>query len=454
MFNPKPVLPEKRQLFTDNALKAMIIPLLIEQLLQLVVGIADTMMVSYAGEATVSGVSLDTMIYTIFIYLFTAVATGGAVIVSQYIGRGDRDSANLAASQGYFIEGVLSMVCVIVTLLFGNAVLVKLYAHVDAGVMSACQIYLRIVALSFPANAIYNAGAALYRSMGKTRTTMYVSVAMNLINVVGNAIGVFVLRAGAAGVAWPTTISWWFAAIVMTVLCVRGKNEVSVRLSQALRPQRSMVGRILHIAAPNAAEQVLFQLAKVVLGSLIATFGTSQIAANGIGQTLWSLAACMCTSMNPVFITVVGQCMGAGDTEAAAWYMRKLTRLSLALSTAWCLLVTLLVPAILPLYAITVETRHYIWVIVIIHNIFAALVQPFAMPLSSGLRAAGDVNFSLWSSLLCTVVFRTGLSFVLGLWLGMGIIGIAWAMVLDWCLKALLDILRFRSNRWKDKKVI
>lgn len=356
------VLPAERQIFSDGVLKAMIVPLLIEQLLQLVVGIADT--------------------------------------------------------------------------------------------MEACQTYLRIVALSFPANAIYNAGAALYRSMGKTRTTMLVSAGMNLINVIGNAIGVFVLRAGAAGVAWPTTISWIFAAIAMTALCLSEENRVFVRFRDMLRLQREMAGRILRVAVPNAAEQVLFQLAKVVLGSLIATFGTSQIAANGIGQTLWSLAACMCTSMSPVFITVVGQCMGAGDADAAAWYMRKLTRLSLMLSTLWNALVLLLVPAILPLYAVTPETRHYIWVIVIIHNVFAALVQPFAMPLSSGLRAAGDVQFSLWSSLLCTVVFRTALSFILGLWLNMGIVGIAWAMVLDWCLKALMDVLRFSSGKWREKKLI
>ena len=453
-IDPRPALSEGRQLFTDRALKAMIVPLLIEQLLQLVVGIADTMMVSYAGEATVSGVSLDTMIYTIFIYLFTAVATGGAVIVSQYIGRGDRDSANLAASQGYFIAGAVSLVCLALTLLFGNAVLARLYAQVDGEVMQACRIYLRIVALSFPANAIYNAGAALYRSMGRTRTTMIVSAVMNLVNVVGNAIGVFVLHAGAAGVAWPTTISWWIAAVIMTALCLNPKNSVFVRPRAMLRPNGAMSGRILRIAVPNAAEQVLFQLAKVVLGSLIATFGTSQIAANGIGQTLWSLAACMCTSMSPVFITVVGRCMGAGDVDAADWYMRKLVRLSLALSTAWNALVTLLVPLILPLYAVTAETRHFIWVVVVIHNIFAALVQPFAMPLSSGLRAAGDVQFSLWSSLLCTVLFRTALSFAMGLWLGLGIVGIAWAMVLDWCLKALLDVLRFRGGKWRDKRVI
>ena len=454
LIDPRTSLDRERQPFDNLALKAMIVPLLIEQLLQMVVGIADTMMVSYAGEATVSGVSLDTMIYTIFIYLFTAVATGGAVVVAQYIGHGDKKQADLAASQVFHIAGLLSLVCTALTLVFGNGVLRLLYADVAPEVMSACKTYLWIVALSFPANAFYNAGAALYRSMGKTRVTMYVSVAMNLLNVIGNAIGVFVLRAGAAGVAWPTTISWYFAAVVMTALCFRDSIEVRVRLQEMLRLKRDMAKRVLRIAVPNATEQVLFQLAKVVLGSLIATFGTSQIAANGIGQTLWSLAACMSVSMGPVFITVVGQCMGAGDAEAAEWYMRKMMRLSLALAIGWNILVTALVPLILPLYSITAETRYFIWMTVLIHNFFAAVAQPFASPLSSGMRAAGDVNFTLWSSVLCTVVFRTALSFVLGLWLHMGIIGIAWAMVLDWTLKAVLDIIRFKGGKWKTKKVI
>ena len=380
IIDPRPVLPQKRQLFSNQALKAMIIPLMIEQLLQLIVGIADTMMVSYAGEATVSGVSLDTMIYTIFIFLFTAVATGGAVVVSQYLGRGDRDNANLAASQGYFIAGALSLVCLALTLLFGNAVLARLYASVDGEVMSACQVYLRIVALSFPANAIYNAGAALYRSMGRTRTTMVVSGVMNLLNVIGNAIGVFVLHAGAAGVAWPTTLSWYVAAVVMTALCFRENQEVRIEWKQMLRLDAAMSKSILRIAVPNAAEGVLFQLAKVVLGSLIATFGTSQIAANGIGQTLWSLAACMCVSMSPVFITVVGRCMGAGDADAADWYMRKLSRLTVLLSATWNGLVLLLVLAILPLYAVTPQTRALIWTVVVIHNLFAARYSSRRIP--------------------------------------------------------------------------
>ena len=449
LLTPQPEPDPARQRFTNTALRAMIVPLLIEQLLQMVVGIADTLMVSYAGEATVSGVSLDTMLYTIFLYLFTAIATGGAVVVSQYVGGGDKKNADLAASQIYLIAGAASLLCTILILALEPGLLQLLYPKVEAQVMDACRIYLRIVTLSFPANAAYNAGAALYRSMGKTRVTMLVSVAMNLLNVLGNAVGIFVLHAGAAGVAWPTTISWYFAAIVMTALCLKPGMPVTLRLPEAFRPQGAMIRRILNIAVPNAVENTLFQLAKVVLGALIATFGTSQIAANGIGQTLWSLAACMCMSMNPVFITVIGQCMGAGDTEAADWYMRKLLRLSLLLAFAWNALILALVPLILPLYSISAETRRLVWIIVIIHNCFAGIVQPFSAPLSSGLRAAGDVRFTMWASLFATVVCRTILSFVFGLWMNMGVIGIALAMGLDWYIKAALDIWR-----WKQFQVI
>lgn len=454
LIEPRPELPRQRQLFSNAMLRAMIVPLLIEQLLQMVVGIADTLMVSYAGEATVSGVSLDTMLYTIFIYLFTAIATGGAVIVSQYLGSGDKGRADLAAGQIYRLAGIVSLGCMAAMLLLGRAVLSLLYPSVEPQVMAACRTYLWIVTLSFPANAVYNAGAALYRSMGKTRTTMYVSVAMNLINVAGNAVGIFVLHAGAAGVAWPTTLSWYFAAILMTALCLNPKAQVTLRSALALKRDGEMSRRITGIAVPNAVENTLFQLAKVALGALIATFGTSQIAASGIGQTLWSLAACMCVSMSPVFITVIGQCMGAGDREAADWYMRKLTRLSLLLSSLWNALVLALVPAILPLYSITAETRRLVWIIVLIHNCFAAFVQPFAMPLSSGLRAAGDVKFAMWSSIFATVVCRTLFSFVFGLWMGMGVIGIALAMGVDWCVKGALDIWRWKSGGWKRFDVI
>ncbi len=453
---PEQGLPDNRQYFSPEALSAMIVPLVIEQVLQMVVGLADTMMVSYAGEAVVAGVGLDTMVYTIFIYLFTAVSAGGAVVVSQYIGSHDKENAELAASQIFHIALLLSLVCMVLMLLFGSPLLLAMYPHTEAAAMEACRTYMRITAISFPANALYNAGAAVFRSMGDTRTTMWVSLMANLINAAGNAIGIFVLRAGAAGVAWPTVISWYAASAVMTFLCTRRRREgqVCIRAEHVLKLNVPMAKRILGVAVPNSVENTLFQAAKVVLGMMVATFGTSQIAANTAGQTFWSLAACMGTAMSTVFITVIGQCTGSGDMEATEWYMRSLTRLSLVLSVAWNAMVMVLTPLLLPLYDLPDETKRLILIIVAIHNLFSAFVQPFSMPLSSGLRAAGDVKFTMWASLFATVVCRTFLSFLLAAYLGLGVVGIALAMVLDWCIKAALDIWRLRSGRWKEKRII
>ena len=454
LIEPRQQLGDERKKFTDAMLKAMIIPLVVEQLLQMVVGLADTMMVSYAGEAVVAGVGLDTMIYTIFIYLFTAISAGGSVVVAQYIGSKNRDKGNLAASQIFHLAGVVSLVCMALMLVFGSALLELMYPATEAETMAACKTYMWIVALSFPANAIYNAGAAIYRTMGKTSVTMKVSLVANLVNVAGNAIGIFALHAGAAGVAWPTTLSWYVAAAVMTALCFGKKQEVRVELKRMLRLDTDMSKRILGVAIPNSVENTLFQAAKVVLGILVATFGTSQIAANSTGQTFWSLAACMGTSMSTVFITVIGQCVGAGDQEAAEWYMRKLTRMAIVLAFLWNAAVMALTPMLLPLYDLSAETKRLILIIVAIHNLFSATVQPFAMPLSAGLRAAGDVKFTMWASIFCTVVCRTILSFLLAKWLGLGVIGIALAMALDWCIKAGLDIWRFNSGKWRNRHVI
>ena len=454
LIEPRQQIDERRKRFSNDMLKAMIVPLVVEQLLQMVVGLADTMMVSYAGETVVAGVGLDTMIYTIFIYLFTAVSAGGSVGVAQYIGSRDRQGGNLAASQIFFLAGVVSLVCMALMLLFGAWLLERMYPATEPGTMAACKTYMWIVALSFPANALYNAGSAIYRTMGKTDVTMKVSLLANLVNVAGNAIGIFVLRAGAAGVAWPTTLSWYVAAIVMTALCFRERAEVRVEWKSMLKLDAAMSRRILGVAIPNSVENTLFQAAKVVLGILVATFGTSQIAANATGQTFWSLAACMGVAMSTVFITVIGQCVGAGDEAAAEWYMRKLTRLSVVLAVLWNAAVMALTPLLLPLYDLSAETKRLILIIVAIHNLFSATVQPFAMPLSSGLRAAGDVKFTMWASLFCTVLCRTLFSLILAKWLVMGVIGIALAMALDWCIKAALDIWRFRSGRWKNRHVI
>lgn len=454
IIEPKIQIDDSRKLFSNNYLKHLILPLFVEQLLVMTVGIADTLMVSYAGESAVSGVSLVNMFYTIFVYIFTALASGGAVVVSHYVGSRDKEKGSEAASQMVTLAMLASAVSTIIVLLLNRQILNLLFGSVDSAVMEASVIYLRISAYSFIALALYNAGAALFRSMGMTRVTMYISLLMNIINVIGNAIGIFVLKAGVAGVAWPSFISRVFAAVVIITLCFSKNNSVTLSLQHILRWSRDMIRRILGIAVPNSIESGLFQLAKVALSSITALFGTSQIAANGVAQSFWSLSALVGVAMAPAFITVVGQSMGAKDTGAADYYMAKLLKITFVSSVLWNGAILILTPLILRLYDLPASTKQLVFILVLIHNIFNSAAFPVAAPFSNGLRAAGDVKYTMYVSLFTTVVVRVVLSVILGIWLNLGVIGIAFAMAGDWCIRALLMYHRYKGGKWKEFKLI
>ena len=447
-------MDEQMELFSNKALKEMIVPLFLEQLLIMLVGLADTLVVSYAGEAAVSGVSLVNQFNTIFIYLFTALASGGAVVISQYIGRKAMDAAGESASQLLLFSVIFSALVSALVLIGNEGMLRLMFGKVESDVMQACITYLRISAYSYPALAVYNAGAALFRSMGKTSVTMYLSVASNIINVIGNLIGVFVLHAGVAGVAWPSLIARTFSAGVITVLCFRRKNDVFYAEKWIFQWNGELMRNILRIAIPNGLENGVFQLVKVALSSMVALFGTYQIAANGVAQSIWSLAALAGVAMGPVFITVIGQCMGNRDIQAAEVYFQKLTKITLVLSSVWNLLIFLLTPLFMRFYALEPDTKQLVIWLVLIHNLFNAIAYPFSGALSNGLRAAGDVKFTMYVSVISTIAVRLLLSWLLGVILQMAVIGIAIAMVSDWIIRAIIFFWRQKSGKWKTFQVI
>lgn len=441
-------------MFSNADLKRLIVPLFLEQLLTILVGLADTLIISFVGESAVSGVSLVNSFNTIFIYLFTALSSGGAVIVSQYIGSRREEEAGEAASQLLMISTAFSLVIMVAVLLSGRPLLRLMFGRVEEEVMDACIVYLRISAYSYPALAVYNAGSALCRSIGKTSVTMYIAVISNLINVIGNGIGVFLLHGGVAGVAYPSLIARIFSAAAVTIVCFQKKNGVYYQKEWIGQWNGELLRRILGIAVPNGLEQGIFQFVKVALSSIVALFGTCQIAANGIAQSIWSLAALVCVAMGPVFITVIGQCMGAGDAGQAEHYFRKLIRITLGISVLWNGVIFAVTPVLMGFFEVAQETRQLTVWLVLIHNLFNCVVFPFADPLGKGLRAAGDVKFTMAVSIASTIGGRLAFSVLFGMVFGMGVIGIAFAMCLDWCIKAAVFYWRFRAGNWKQYQLI
>ena len=435
-------------MFSDKDLRNLIIPVFVEQFLLMLVGIADTVVVSFASEAAVSGVSLVNSFNTVLVFLFTALSAGGAVIISQYMGSGDKRSAGVSASQLLTVSILISGIFSSLILIFSNQLLSLLFGNVEPDVMGACKVYLRILTCSLPALAVYDAGAALCRSVGKANVTMYISLAANGINIIGNCIGVFNLKLGAAGVAWPSLISRVLSAAAVTVFCLSPGWDVHYKAADIFSWDSVILKKIMYIALPNGAENGIHQLVKVALSSMVALFGTYQIAANGVAQSIWSLASIMGLAMAPIYTTVIGRCMGAHDIDSASFYFKKLNKITLILSILWNALVFAVTPLIIGHSAISPEAKSLVIWLVLINNIFNALAYPFAGSLGNGLRAAGDVKFTMIVSITLTIAARLFFSAMFGLWLGWGVIGVAIGMSIDLVIRGIIFIRRLNSQKW------
>ena len=441
-------------MFTNKDLRNLIVPLFIEQFLLMFVGIADTFVVSFSSEADVSGVSLVTSFNTVLIFLFTALSSGSAIIISQYIGSKNEKAASRSAGQLLMISALISIVMAALILVFRTQLLRLLFGSIEADVMAACESYLWITTLSLPFLAIYDAGAALCRSIGKTDVTMNVSIVANVINVVGNCVGVFVLNLGAAGVAWPSLLSRILSAAAVTVYCFRKQNPVQYRWADIWAWDGELLKKVMDIALPNGVENGVHQLVKVALSSMVALFGTYQIAANGVAQSIWSLASIMGLAMAPVYTTVIGQCMGARDIDAANLYFKKLNKITLVLSILWNALIFAITPLIVRYSAISPEAKELVIWLVLINNIFNGLAYPFAGSLGNGLRAAGDVKFTMVVSISLTIGARLLFSALFGLWMGWGVIGVAVGMSIDLVFRGAIFLWRLRSQKWTQFRLI
>lgn len=441
-------------MFSNESLKKLIIPIFMDQILIIIASIIATMMISYAGEAAVSAVSLIDMINMLLINVLAALTAGGAVIVSQYIGFRDKNKSCIAASQLFTIATIISIGIMIVVFIFNKPLLKILFGNVDDNVMNLAITYFVVYSISYPLLSIYDSGAALFRSIGNSRVPMIVSIAMNAINIVGNAIGIFVFNAGVVGIAISIIISRAFAALVMVYLSLNKKNKVFISFSQIFTIKRDMIIKILNIAIPNGIENGIVQLGRILLISIIALFGTDQIAANGITNSLVMISISFATAMNIAIVSVIGQCVGAGDYAQADFYTKKLLKITYIGTIVISLAEILLLPWILNWYTLSAEVTNLTYILVIIHNCLAIIFWPLSFTLPNSLRASGDVRFTMIVSISSMFILRISFGYILGIIFNLGVIGVWLAMGADWMLRSIIYVLRFKNGKWREFKVI
>lgn len=435
--------------FTNKQLVGLIIPLMIEQVLAVLVGLADSIMVANAGEAAVSSVSLVDNVMILLINVFAALATGGAVVVGHYIGQGRRERANKATDQLILFNLVLSLVITAGVYLCHDWILHGVFGKIEADVMANSRIYLLIVAASIPFLALYNGGAAIFRAVGNSKISMETSLLMNFVNVIGNAILIYGMKMGVAGAAIPTLISRILAAIIMIVLLRRQNQPVHMSAKFEWKFDRHMVRKILHIGIPNGLENSMFQLGKILVLSLVATFGTASIAANAVSNTIATFQILPGMAMGFAVLTVVSQCVGAGEYDQVRYYTKKLMIMVYVAIVLINIAVIFLLPFIMQIYNLSAGTAEMAEQILTYHGICAIFIWPLSFTLPNTLRAANDVKFTMYTSVFSMWVFRIVFSYILGKYLELGVFGIWVAMTIDWAFRAACFVVRYVRGKWK-----
>lgn len=447
-------------MFSKKDLQKLIIPLIIEQLLGISVGMFDTIMISSLGESAVSGVSLVDMLNVLMINIFAALATGGAVICAYELGKikklmeqdtsvkNDFPGARSAAKQLLIVLLVASILVAGLALFFRVGLLRLCFGAIEDDVMANALSYFVISAISYPFIAIYNGLAALFRTMGNSKITMIASFFMNLLNICGNALFIYVFNWGVSGAAWSTTISRFLGMLLLFVIISNKNHEIYINLREKFRLDFHVMKKILGIGIPGSLENSVFQLGRILVISMIAGFGTAQVAANAVANNLDSLGCIPGQALGLAVVTVVGQCIGAGDYDSARQYEQKLLKFAYLSMAVVNILILVSLPLSLKLYNLTKETLELAAILVILHDGFAMIFWPTAFVLPNALRAAQDVRFTMVVSIFSMIAFRIFFSWVIGVRFGMGIIGVWIAMIIDWVFRGGLFIWRVRSGHW------
>ena len=454
----------KTPIFTRRTLVKLIVPLIVEQLLLMTVGMADTMMVTTVGESVVSGVSLVDNLNILIINIFSALSTGGAVVVSQYLGRKDLEKARSAAKQLMYVAVIVGAALMLLALLLREHILRLVFGNISQEIMDSALVYFLLTAMAYPVIAVYNAGAALFRAMGNSKVSMFNSLIVNVVNITVNAVLIYGFQMGAAGAGIGTLVSRIAAAAIIGVMVVRPTHLVYIERLFHPELRWPMVKAILGIGVPNGVEGGMFQVGKLLVLSLITSFDLgvdlavkgSAVAANAIANSIASVANVPSQGVGLAMITVVGQCVGAEDYGQAAGYTKKLVGLSYAGMGLMSLLLFFVAPVLVPIFHLTPATAVLAVEVIRWCAVFNILLWPAAFTLPNALRAAGDARFTMVISMLSMWICRIGMSYLLGApWgLNLGLLGVWIAMFLDWAVRALAFVIRFFQGGWKNRRVI
>lgn len=450
----KSKIDKQHLLFQGKALWLLLVPVVVEQLLNSFMGMIDTMMVSNVGSSAISAVSLVDSINTLVIQVFAAMATGATIICSQYIGRGDKEGSNRAARQIFLTVVVIAVALMLSCLIFRKPLLRLTFGEIEADVMADSLIYFLITVISYPFIALFSAGAAFYRAAGDSKYPMKVSVISNVVNIVGNAFLIFVCQMGVAGAALATLLSRVLCTVVIFYKLAKPEQDIVLNHYFSIRPDFPMIGKILAVGIPSGIENGMFQFGKLVIQSTVSTLGTTAIAAQAMTIIFENLNGMAGIGIGIGLMTVVGQAIGAGRKEEAKYYIVKLSVYAEIAVTVSCLFVLAISKPVMWLAGMEQQSAALCFQMLIAITIVKPLVWVLSFIPSYGMRAAGDVRFSMLAASGTMWFCRVALAVLCMRFLHVGPMGVWIGMFADWTIRGVIFSARYVSGKWLKMKVV
>lgn len=454
IFYDKSKIDYGNLLFPRRTLWMLLIPLIIEQMLNSLMGMVDTLMVSRVGQEAISAVSLVDSINNLVLQVFAAMAAGAAIICSQYLGRKDEKGCNEAARQIVLTVVVISSVIMIIGVGFRKPLLRLIFGSVEEAVMTNAQIYFLITALSYPFIALFQAGAAFYRACGNSKFTMKTALIANVANIVGNTLFIFILQMGAAGAAVSTLISRALCAFVVFYGLRKPGYAIQLKNYFSIRPDFKLIVKILAIGVPSGIENGMFQFGKLAIQSTVSSLGTAAIAAQAMTIIFENVNGMAAVGIGIGLMTVVGQSIGAGRQEEAKYYIVKLSMYAEVAMIISCILVYLAARPVTILAGMSAESTAMCMQMILAITIVKPILWVPSFTPPNGLRAAGDVRFSMITATLTMWLCRVALSIFLMRVVKTGPIGVWYGMFADWGVRGVIFTIRFVRGKWLRFKVI
>ncbi len=428
--------------------------MIIDFFLTFLVGMLDSIMVASINESAVSGVALVDQLIQLVIMIFSALAVGGTVVAGQYLGSDNREKARNSIWQMLWFMILTALIIMVVTVVFRHEVFRLLFGQITDEVAGYADKYLLICAASIPMLAVHQAGAAVFRTMGDARIPMWISLMMNILNFGGNAIFIFGLEMDTDGAGYATLLSRTTAALAVTILLLNRKRPLYYPRTIRWRPDGPLIRKILYVGIPNGVENGMFQLGKILLLSLVTTFGTSAITANAITQNVAQIQCIPGFAVNMAVMTVIARCVGYGDLKQVEYYRKRLLLIQYLSMGAVCIIMYLAMPLILKMYQASGDTASIAIQMVTWHTFGAVILWAPAFGTPAALRAAGDVTYPMVISMITMWAVRILGAYLLAGPLGFGAVAVWIAMLLDWAARILFFLPRWHSGRWISKKVV